>query len=58
MEEARGFYSAALLEETGKGVDVYILADLLDIRDDQWRNAVEGYLGGNKLNLVGCPKIC
>ena len=37
-------------------MDVYILADLLDIRDDQWRNAVEGYLGGNKLNLVVAPK--
>ena len=56
LEEARGFLQRRLLEETGKSVDVYILADLLDIRDDQWRNAVEGYLGGNKLNLVVAPK--
>ena len=33
-----------------------MLADLLDVKRDEWRNAVEGYLGNNKLNLVVAPK--
>ena len=33
-----------------------VLADLLDIRDERWRNAVEGYLGGNKLSLIVEPR--
>ena len=56
LEEARSYLQRRLLEETGKGVDVYILADLLEVKNDQWRNAIEGYLGGNKLNLVVAPK--
>ena len=37
-------------------MDVHVLADLLDIKKDQWRNAVEGYLGSQKLSLVVPPK--
>ena len=33
-----------------------MLADLLDVKRDEWRNAVEGYLGNNKLNLGVAPK--
>lgn len=57
LENARSFLRRRLYEETGKSVDVHILADLLDIGDDQWRNAVEGYLGNNKLCLVVHPKF-
>ena len=32
-----------------------MLADLLDIRDETWRNAAEGYLGNNRLALVVEP---
>ena len=32
-----------------------VLADLLDIRDETWRNAAEGYLGNNRLALVVEP---
>lgn len=56
LEEARDFLQRRLLEETGKGVEVHVLADLLDVKEDEWRNAVEGYLGNNKLNLVVPPK--
>ena len=48
--------SAAFWRKTGKSVDVHVLADLLDVKRDEWRNAVEGYLGNNKLNLVVAPK--
>ena len=55
LENARSFIQHRLLEETGKAVEVSVLADLLDIRDEVWRNAVEGYLGNNKLSLVVPP---
>ncbi|MFR1039834.1 MAG: hypothetical protein ACLSE4_13960 [Clostridium sp.] len=35
---------------------VEVLADLLEVRDDAWRNAIEGYLGNNKLLLTVEPK--
>ncbi|MDR1550693.1 MAG: chromosome segregation protein SMC [Hungatella sp.] len=55
LERARSLIQQRLLEETGKAVEVHVLADLLDIRDETWRNAVEGYLGNNKLSLVVAP---
>jgi len=55
LEEARTILQNRLYQETGKSVTVEILADLLDIRDEQWRNAVEGYMGNNKLNLMVPP---
>ena len=45
-----------LHEKCGKFVNVQILADLLDVRDERWHNAIEGYLGNNKLLLVVEPK--
>ena len=53
----RSYIQRRLLEETGKSVDVHVLADLLDVKRDEWRSAVEGYLGNNKLNLVVAPKV-
>ncbi|WP_367567964.1 ATP-binding protein [Lacrimispora sp.] len=55
LERARSFIQQRLLEETGKAVEVHVLADLLDIKDETWRNAVEGYLGNNKLSLIVAP---
>ncbi|MCA5010799.1 chromosome segregation protein SMC, partial [Clostridioides difficile] len=40
LERARSIIQQRLLEETGKAVEVHVLADLLDIRDETWRNAV------------------
>lgn len=37
-------------------IQVDILADLLEIKNEEWRNAVEGYMGGNKLTLMVPPK--
>ncbi len=54
--EARQYLYQKLSEQNGKAVKVSILADLLDIKQERWRNAVEGYLGKNKLLLVVEPK--
>ncbi len=34
------------------GVDIPVFADLLEIRDPAWRNAIEGYLDRQKFNLL------
>ena len=56
LDEARTILQNRLYQETGKSVAVEILADLLDIRDEKWRNAVEGYMANNKLSLIVEPK--
>ncbi|HHW32172.1 MAG TPA: hypothetical protein GXX20_10975 [Clostridiaceae bacterium] len=40
----------------GQDIPVYILADLLDIRNMRWRNAVEAYLHTQKYYLLVEPK--
>lgn len=54
--EARQYLYQTLSEKHGKAVKVSVLADLLDIAEERWRNAVEGYLGSNKLLLIVEPK--
>ena len=56
LEAARRQIRLKLYDTLGKDVPVKILADLLDIRDEKWRNAIEGYLGSNKLALIVEPK--
>ena len=56
LEAVRETLKTQLFLKTGKSVDVEVLADLLEVRDDTWRNAVEGYLGNNKLLLTVEPK--
>jgi uncharacterized protein YPO0396 len=45
-----------LARKHGKEIPVYILADLLDIRDMRWRNAVEAYLHTQKYYLLVEPQ--
>ena len=56
LEQARRKLMLMLYDRTGKEVQVKILADLLDIRDERWRNAIEGYLGNHKLALMVEPQ--
>lgn len=55
LEEARYELRNRLHEKCGKFINVQILADLLDVKDEAWHNAIEGYLGNNKLLLVVEP---
>lgn len=41
-----------LAQQVGRPVEVCILADLFRIEDESWRNAIEGYIHNQKLNLV------
>lgn len=56
LEELRRGIQSRLLDETGKVVSVEILADLLEIKNETWRNAVEGYLGAQKTGILVEPK--
>lgn len=56
IENAQREIRRKLYDKLGKDVPVRILADMLDIRDEKWRNAIEGYLGRNKLALMVEPK--
>lgn len=49
--------SAELLKLTSQHIQIDILADVLEIRetDEQWRNAVEGYLNRQKFYLLIDP---
>lgn len=53
---ARAEIERSLFERHGVHVPVRIFAELIDIRDEKWRNAIEGYLGWNKLTLIVEPK--
>lgn len=55
LEKAREYIKRRLFEKCKRQVEVHVLSDLLEIRSDEWRNAVEGYLAGNKLSLVVAP---
>ena len=43
---------ARLKEKFGKDIEVSILADLLEIKDARWQNAIEGYLNTQKKYLI------
>lgn len=55
LEEARFELRNRLHERCKKFVNVQILADLLEIKDERWQNAIEGYMGNNKLLLIVEP---
>lgn len=38
-----------------KEIEVNVLADLLDVKDKSWLNAIEGYMNTQKLNLIIDP---
>ncbi len=67
MKQGQKPYSAVLVriknelekmleEKYGKHIEVNIFADLIDIKDMSWSNAIEGYLSGQKFNLFVAPK--
>ena len=55
LREAKQYLTRLLAIETGRTVKVDILADLLEVKNETWRNAVEGYLGSQKMSLVTEP---
>lgn len=56
--KAKEYLTSQLEEFYEIPIKVEILSDLLEVKDDTWRNAIEGYMGGNKLTLMVPPAYC
>lgn len=55
LKEARQQLQSALSDRYGRTIHVHILADLFDITDERWKNAVEGRLGRLKKSMITEP---
>ncbi len=47
---------AEYLRVTGKNLDAQFLCDVIEMREEDWHNAVEGFLGTRKFYLVFSPE--
>ncbi len=56
LMQAKEFMSKELEQLYKKAVPVDILADLIEVGNENWLNAVEGYMGNNKLSIVVPPE--
>lgn len=56
LTEARDLLTSKLEVLSGESVQVDILADIIEVENETWRNAVEGYMGNNKLSLMVPPE--
>lgn len=56
LKEVKRRLEGELSLRYGKTVHVEVLADLFDITDEEWRNAIEGRLGRIKFALVTEPR--
>lgn len=45
-----------LKREIGKDIEPKILCELLNIKDERWQNAIEGYLNTQRFNLIVEPE--
>lgn len=53
--EVKKWLEDNLEKKVGKPVVVEILADLIEIKNERWRNAIEGYMGNHKFSLIVEP---
>ena len=56
LKKARARLQSALSDRYGRTIHVEIFADLFDITDEKWKNAIEGRLGRIKYSLVTAPE--
>lgn len=54
--EAKDYITRELEQAYEKPIRVDILADVIEVANEKWLNAVEGYMGNNKLNLIVSPE--
>ena len=55
LKKARQELQSALSDRYGRKIDVHIFADLFDITDEKWKNAIEGRLGRIKKSMITEP---
>ncbi|MBO5145288.1 MAG: AAA family ATPase [Lachnospiraceae bacterium] len=56
LKEARSALERRLSDSYGRTIKVSIFADLFNVEDAEWKNAVEGRMGRLKLSLVTEPR--
>ena len=56
LKQARGALERRLSDAYGRTIKVHILADLFDVEEETWKNAIEGRLGRTKLSLITEPQ--
>lgn len=55
--EFKNILENKLQEKFNEKVDVHILADLLEIKDEKWANAIEGYMSSQREYLIIEPRF-
>ncbi|HWT27646.1 MAG TPA: SbcC/MukB-like Walker B domain-containing protein, partial [Mobilitalea sp.] len=53
--EAKDYITRELEQAYEMPIRVDILADVIEVKNEKWLDAVEGYMGNNKLNLIVPP---
>jgi len=56
IENLKCILETELTKKYGTDIKVNILADLIDVRDKQWLDAIEGYMNWQKMYLIVEPK--
>lgn len=57
LRSARGMLERKLSDQYGRTVKVLILADLFDVQEEKWKNAIEGRMGRLKCSLITEPQF-
>ena len=55
LKKARQELQRALSDRYGRKIEVHIFADLFDVTDEKWKNAIEGRLGRIKKSMITEP---
>lgn len=56
LRQTRDRLESLLKNRYGKQAAVHVFADLFDITDEEWKNAIEGRLGQVKYSLITAPE--
>lgn len=56
LKQARRLLQEKLSSRLGKTARVFVFADLFDVTDPEWKNAIEGRLGRLKYSLITRPE--
>lgn len=56
LRSARSSLERRLSDRYGRSIKVYILADLFDVSEEEWKNAIEGRMGRLKFSLITEPE--
>ena len=56
LRSARAALQRDLSDRFGEPVKVQVFADMFDVQDEEWKNAIEGRMGRLKFSLITEPR--